>query len=75
MGEIGYVGRMTVNEITRTATGSGWRKKVTDAVAPRVGRSRLPLDGGQARTLLGLLFIASSIRFVVKALSAPARSR
>jgi hypothetical protein len=52
---------MTVHELGYSATSSGWRKKVADALAPR-----LPVADRHVRTALGLLFLASSIRYVVR---------
>ena len=57
---------MAVQQLGHSATSSGWRKKLADAVAPRVGESSLPLRERQVRTLLGLLLLASSIKYVVK---------
>ena len=47
----------------------GWRAKVADAVAgPIAGRT--PLDEDQARALLGGLFFALSVMYVVKTIRA-----
>ncbi len=55
---------MTVlHEIGHSATSSGWRRRAADAIAPR-----LPVAERWARTALGLLFLASSIRYVVKSI-------
>jgi hypothetical protein len=41
---------------------------VADVVAPRVDRSRLPLREDDARALLGLVFLALTIRTLAKTL-------
>jgi hypothetical protein len=50
------------------AADSGWRKKATDAIAPAVGRSRVPLGERQVRAALGLLFLALSVKYVASTL-------
>jgi hypothetical protein len=60
---------MAVKEIGLAGTrDAGWRTKAADAVAPRVGRSSLPLREEQARAALGLLFLALSVKYVVSTL-------
>jgi hypothetical protein len=50
----------------------GWRRKVGDAVAEPVAQ-RTPLAGEQVRALVGTLFFALSVMYVVKTVSAASR--
>ena len=50
----------------------GWREKVADGVAEPVAR-RAPLDSEQVRALLGTVFFALSVVYVIKTLTAAAR--
>jgi hypothetical protein len=38
----------------------GWRRKVADAVAPR-----MPFDDDKVRSALGVVFLALAVRYVV----------
>jgi hypothetical protein len=58
---------MAIHSIGHSATSSGWRKKAADTVAPRA-----PVDDRWARTALGLVFLASSVWYVVKTLKGAA---
>ena len=55
----------TVKELGHAAAASGWRQKAADAVAPKVARSRLPAGEGEARALIGLAFLALSVKYLV----------
>jgi hypothetical protein len=55
-----------------TAGLQGWRRKVGDAVAEPVAQ-RTPLGGEQVRALVGALFFALSVMYVVKTLSTASR--
>ncbi|HEY6961917.1 MAG TPA: hypothetical protein VI408_08535 [Gaiellaceae bacterium] len=59
---------MWIHSLGHSATSSGWRKQAAEAIAPRV-----PVDDRKVRTALGLIFLASSIRYVVKTLRGAAR--
>jgi hypothetical protein len=50
-----------VHDVGHSATSSGWRRTLAESVAPRV-----PVADRYVRTALGLFFLASSIRYVVK---------
>jgi hypothetical protein len=50
---------MKVEEVGHAAL-SGWRKPVADAVAPRV-----PLRDEVVRAVLGFLFLALTVKYVV----------
>ena len=50
----------------------GWRRKVGDAVAGPLAR-RTPLASEQIKAVVGALFFALSVMYVVKTLSAAAR--
>jgi hypothetical protein len=45
----------------------GWRAKVADAVAGPLSK-RTPLDEDQVRTLIGGVFFALSVMYVIKTL-------
>jgi hypothetical protein len=52
----------------------GWRAKVADGIAePLAGRT--PLDEDQARALLGALFFALSVMYIVKTVRAAVARR
>jgi len=55
-----------------TAGLQGWRRKVGDAVAEPVAQ-RTPLGGDQVRALVGALFFALSVMYVVKTVSTASR--
>ena len=55
-----------------TAGLQGWRRKVGDAVAEPVAQ-RTPLGGEQVRALVGALFFALSVMYVVKTVSTASR--
>jgi hypothetical protein len=59
---------------TRIATAGlqGWRRKVGDAIAEPVAQ-RTPLGGEQVRALVGAMFFALSVMYVVKTVSAASR--
>lgn len=44
----------------------GWRKSVADAVAPQVSK-RTGISEGQAQAVIGFVFLALSVLYVVKA--------
>jgi hypothetical protein len=50
----------------------GWREKVADGIAEPVAR-RAPLDSEQVRALLGAVFFALSVVYVIKTLTAATR--
>ena len=50
---------MDANRVGNAAL-QGWRKRVADAVAPR-----LPFDDDRVRGALGLAFLALSVRYVL----------
>ena len=52
---------MAVKELGHSATSYGWRKRTADFVAPR-----LPMETDRVRTLLGMMFFASSLRYIVR---------
>jgi hypothetical protein len=54
---------MTVHRLGHSAASQGWRKRAADVVAPR-----LPIANERARELLGLLFFALSVKYVVSTL-------
>jgi hypothetical protein len=60
--------------VTRIGTAGlqGWRGKVGDAVAEPVAQ-RTPLGREQVRALVGALFFALSVMYVVKTLSTASR--
>ena len=55
-----------------TAGLQGWRAKVGQTVAPPVAK-RTPLDEEQVRAIVGALFLALSIFYVVKSVITIAR--
>jgi hypothetical protein len=55
---------MKVEQVGHAAL-SGWKEKVADAVGPRVAR-RSPLRENQVRAAFGLLFLALSVRYLVR---------
>jgi hypothetical protein len=55
-----------------TAGLQGWRRKVGDAVAEPLAQ-RTPLAAEQIKAMVGALFFALSVMYVVKTLSAAAR--
>jgi hypothetical protein len=57
---------MSIGDLGASAAATGWRGKVTDAVAGRLGASRLPLNERQVRAALGFAFLALSARHVAK---------
>jgi hypothetical protein len=59
---------MNPRSLAHAAAAEGWRRRVADVVAPRVDRSRLPLGEDDARALLGVVFLALTIRTIVKTL-------
>jgi hypothetical protein len=59
---------MALPELGAAAAASGWRAKVSDAVATRVGASRLPLSEPQVRAALGFGFLALSLRHLAETL-------
>jgi hypothetical protein len=61
------------HRIGHSATSSGWRKTVSEKLAAKVDESPVPLRAKQVRTLLGLYFLASSIKYVVKSLRGAGR--
>lgn len=63
---------MTVEEVGRGAL-QGWRVKAADRIAPAVAK-RTPLSEERVRGLLGLVFLALVIRYLVKT-ARDARSR
>jgi hypothetical protein len=50
----------------------GWRVKVADGIAEPVAR-RAPLESDQVRALLGAVFFALSVLYVVKTVAAATR--
>jgi hypothetical protein len=50
----------------------GWREKVADGIAEPLAR-RAPLDSEQVRALLGAIFFALSVLYVVKTIAAATR--
>jgi hypothetical protein len=50
----------------------GWREKVADGIAEPVAR-RAPLDSEHVRALLGAIFFALSVLYVVKTIAAATR--
>jgi hypothetical protein len=50
----------------------GWREKVADGIAEPVAR-RAPLDSEQVRGVLGAIFFALSVLYVVKTIAAATR--
>ena len=66
---------MTVKEVGEAAVAAGWRKKAADTVAPRIGRSPLPVRERQARAAIGLVLFGLSVKYVAGTISrARARS-
>lgn len=66
---------MAVREMGEAAVAAGWRKKAADTVAPRVGRSPLPVRERDVRAALGLVLFALSVKYVAGTISrARARS-
>jgi hypothetical protein len=66
---------MAVREVGEAAVAAGWRKKAADAVAPRVGRSPLPVRERDARAAVGLILFAMSAKYLWATISrARARS-
>ena len=63
---------MDVTRLGETAL-TGWRKKVADAVAGPAS-SRLPVDADQVRALLGAVFFALAVRYVVATIRNATRS-
>ena len=53
-----------MKELGEAAVAQGWRKQAADALAPRVGRSRLPLRERQVRVVLGLALFAISLKYL-----------
>ena len=51
----------------------GWREKAADGVAGPIA-SRTALDEGQVRALVGTLFFALSVMYVVKTVRAAAQA-
>jgi hypothetical protein len=57
---------MSLSDLGASATASGWRAKVTGAVARRLDSSSLPLNERQVRAALGFGFLALSVRHVAE---------
>jgi hypothetical protein len=57
---------MSLGDLGASAAAAGWRGKVTDALAGRLGGSRLPLNERQIRAALGFAFLALSVRHVAE---------
>ena len=57
---------MSLSDLGASAAASGWRAKVTDAVARRLDGSSLPLNERQVRAALGFGFLALSVRHVAE---------
>ena len=55
---------MSLSDLGASAAAAGWRAKVTDAVARRLGTSSVPLNERQVRAALGFGFLALSVRHV-----------
>jgi hypothetical protein len=68
--------REGTNMATATQMGQaglqGWRVKVADGIAEPVAR-RAPLESDQVRALLGAVFFALSVLYVVKTVAAATR--
>ena len=50
----------------------GWREKVADGIAEPVAR-RVPMNAEQVRAMLGALFFALSVAYVIKTVRAATR--
>jgi hypothetical protein len=57
---------MSLGDLGASAVASGWRAKVTDAVAERLDASSVPLNERQVRAALGFGFLALSVRHVAE---------
>lgn len=57
---------MSLSDLGASAAASGWRAKVTGAVARRLDSSPVPLNERQVRTALGFGFLALSVRHVAE---------
>lgn len=66
--------QMTTATQAGQAALQGWRKKVADTVAEPVA-GRTGMDEEQVRALVGTLFFALSVLYVVKTLRGVARER
>ena len=55
---------MVVKDIGEAAVANGWRKKAADTLAPRLARSPLPGRERDMRALLGLAFLALSVKYL-----------
>ena len=57
---------LSIGDLGASAAAAGWRGKLTDAVAGRLGASGLPLNERQVRAALGFAFLALSVRHVAE---------
>jgi hypothetical protein len=57
---------MSIGDLGASAAAAGWRGKLTDAVAGRLGGSSFPLSERQVRAALGFAFLALSVRHVAE---------
>jgi len=57
---------MSLSDLGASAAASGWRAKVTDAVARRLDASPGPLNERQVRAALGFGFLALSVRHLAE---------
>jgi hypothetical protein len=57
---------MSLSDLGASAAATGWRAKVTDALAGRLGASPLPLNDRQVRAAFGFGFLALSVRHVAE---------
>jgi hypothetical protein len=57
---------MSLSDFGASAAATGWRAKVTNAVAGRLGGSPVPLDEQHVRAALGFGFLALSVRHVAE---------
>ena len=57
---------MSIGDLGVSAAAAGWRGKLTDAVAARLGASSFPLSERQVRAALGFAFLALSVRHVTE---------
>jgi hypothetical protein len=58
----------TAKNLGLAATGSGWRKKLADATAPRAA-AVTPARADQVRAILGVVLFAISLTYVLRTLS------
>jgi hypothetical protein len=59
---------MSLSDLGASGAATGWRAKVTDAVARRLDASSMPLNERQVRAALGFGFLALSVRHVAETL-------